>query len=328
MMLTETKRVNYWAQFAVLLGLVGVGLILSGLVITLLGSKALGPSTLSGLQRAEAMQAALMKPENSNYAQLAQIIGTFFMMLVPSVAFIKIFYKKFLWAGFSKHFNLGQIIVGFFIILAAGFFSNPFADVSKWILSYFPSVDALAKNAEQLYSEAVASMSDLKGWGQFCLGVFIIAFLPAMFEELLFRGVLQNLLVRWIKKPVVAIIITSILFSLIHSSYYLFISRFVLGYVLGALFYQTKNIWVNIFAHFMNNLMALAALFYTNMHKKTPAIANDIDPQVPVWSLLVSFAVLYVLFVLLEKLSKENRNRIALNENILLSNAPLLAQQS
>jgi uncharacterized protein len=328
MVLMQTKRVNYWAQFALLIGLVGVGLILSGLVITILGSKALGNSNLTGMARVEAMQSALMKPENTNYAQLAQIIGTFLMMFVPSVAFILIFYKKFLWAGFSKHFNLGQIAIGFFIILAAGYFSNPFADVSKWILSYFPSVDALAKSAEQLYSDAIASMSNLKGWTQFGLGIFIIAFLPAMFEELLFRGVLQNLLVRWIKKPVVAIIITSILFSLIHSSYYLFISRFVLGYVLGALFWQTKNIWVNIFAHFMNNLMALSALFYTNMHKKAATNLNDLEPQLPVWSLLISFAVLYGLFIWLEKLSKENRNRIALNENILLADSPLLAQQS
>ena len=132
MVLTETKRINYWAQFAVLLGLVGVGLILSGLVITILGSNALGNSQLTGMARAEAMQAALLKPENTNYAQLAQVAGTFLMMFIPSVAFVLIFYKKFLWAGFSKYFNAGQIIAGFLIILAAGYFSNPFADVSKW----------------------------------------------------------------------------------------------------------------------------------------------------------------------------------------------------
>ena len=324
---TTTKRFSYWAQFGILLGLVGAGLILSGIIITIIGNSVLGVTTLTGIAKAEAMQAALLKPENANYAQLAQITGTFFMMFLPSVAFILICHKKFLWAGFSKHFNFRQILIGFFIILTANFFATPFADISKWVLSYFPSIDKLGKSAEDLYSQAILSMSNLKSWGQFLVGVFIIAFLPAMFEELLFRGVLQNLLVRWLKKPVLALIITSVLFSLIHSSYYLFISRFVLGYALGLLFLYTKNIWVNIFTHFMNNLMALIALFYANMNKKT-ALVNDLDVQLPVWSLVISFAVLYGLFILLDRVSKVNRNRIAMRENIVFADSPLLAQQS
>ena len=98
-----------------------------------------------------------------------------------------------------------------------------------------------------------------------------------------------------------------------------------LGFVLGYMYYSTKNIWVNIVAHFMNNLMALSVLFYTNMHKKTAAGVNDLDPKMPVWSLVISFAVLYGLFIWLKNLSKHNRNRIALNENILLAQSPLLA---
>jgi hypothetical protein len=127
---------------------------------------------------------------------------------------------------------------------------------------------------------------------------------------------------------VIALVITSILFSLIHASYYLFISRFVLGLALGLLFYQTKNIWINIFAHFMNNLLALAALFYNNMYKKLASTTSDLEPKLPVWSLLITFAILVGLFILLENVSKENKNRIALNENMLLSNEPLIAQQS
>ena len=323
---STAKRFSYWSQLAILLGLVGVGLIISGFAINLIGSKALGPTTLTGIAAAEATQKALLKPENANYAQLAQILGTFLMLFLPSVAFILICHKKFLWAGFSRYFNFRQILIGFFIILTANFFATPFADISKWMLSYFPSIDKLAKGAEDLYSQAILSMSNLKGWGQFFVGVFIIAFLPAMFEELLFRGVLQNLLVRWIKKPVVALIITSILFSLIHSSYYLFLSRFVLGYALGLLFLYTKNIWVNIFAHFMNNLMALIALFYANMNKK-PAAVNDLDVPLPVWSLAISFAILYGLFILLKKVSAANLDRIAMKENIVFADSPLLAQQ-
>ncbi len=326
MVLTQTKRPNYWSQLAVLLSLIGGGIVISSIVMAIISLVALVPGGLAGAAKAEAIQEALLKPENITYAQLFQVFGTFFMMFIPSVAFILIFYKKFLWAGFSKYVNPAQLVLGFFIILVANYFAAPFEDITKMGLAHFPGIDSVAKHAEKMYSDAIASMSNLQGWGQFVLAIFIVALLPAMFEELLFRGVLQNLLVKWTKKPVVALIITSLLFSFIHASYYLFISRFVLGYALGLLFFKTKNIWINIFAHFMNNLMALSVLFYTNMHATAGAKAVNIDPKMPIWSLAVTFAILYGLFVLLDKVSKENRNRIALNENLLFNDSPSLAE--
>ena len=80
---STTKRFSYWSQLAILLGLVGFGIIISNLVVIIIGSKALGPTTLTGLAQAKAMQNALLKPENANYAQLAQIIGRFFMLFIP-----------------------------------------------------------------------------------------------------------------------------------------------------------------------------------------------------------------------------------------------------
>jgi uncharacterized protein len=319
-------RFNYWSQLAILLVLVGVGFIISGLVSVAIGVQAMGGSITEAMKNPAALQAALFKPENTTYAQAAQIAGTFFMMFLPSVAFILICHKKMLWAGFSKHFNAGQIVLGFFIMLLANYFAAPFEDITKKALVHLPSLDKTAKAAEDLYMQAVKSMSNLKGWNQFLIAIFIVAFFPALFEELLFRGVLQNFLTKWFKAPVLAIITASLLFSLIHASYYLFLSRFVLGLALGLLFYYTKNIWVNVIAHFINNLMALSVLFYANMHNKAATI-NQNDLKLPIWSIFITGAILYGLFVLLIKASKENRNRIALKENLVFSNEPLIAQQ-
>ncbi len=317
-------RINYLTQLAILLGLAGGGIILAAIITFFIGNSALGVTTLTGTAKMEALQAALFKPENAGYAQAVQIASTFFIMFLPALAFILICYKKMLWAGFSKHFSVQQIGVGFLIIFAANYFAAPFADMTKWALAHFPSINADAKAAEDLYNKTVEGMSNLKGWSQFFMAVFVIAFFPAVFEEMLFRGVLQNLLTRWTKKPVLAIVIVSLLFSLIHASYYLFIPRFILGYALGLMFYYTKNIWINIIAHFINNLLALSALFYTTANKKTVAI-NDIDVKLPMWTVFITFAILYGLFVWLIKLSKNNRNRIALKENLAFSNGPFIA---
>lgn len=322
----QQGRFNYWTQLAILLGLVGLGLVISQFVVVLIAIKAIGGNTAEALANPQALINALMKPENAGYAQASQIAGTFFMMFLPSITFILICHKKMFWAGFSRHFNFLQLLLGFFIMLVANYMAGPFEDISKMALSYLPSVDKAAKAAEDLYTQAVVSMSNLKGWDQFFIAVFVVAFFPAVFEEMLFRGVIQNFITKWTHKAMLAIIITSLLFSFIHASYYLFLSRFILGYALGLLFFYTKNIWVNIFAHFINNLIALAVLFYSNLHNKAVAV-NQAEIKLPIWSIAVTALLLYGLFVLLIRVSKDNVNRIGVKENLVFGNEPLIAQQ-
>ncbi len=308
------KGFTGWAQFGILLAFLGVGFILAGIIQLYLGYKAMGANSVPLTELGDAMMKALMKPENAVYMQLSQVLGTFFLMFIPSVAFILVCHKKLSWAGFNKHFNILQIILAFMIILCATLFANPFADISKAFLLHYPAINALALAAEKMYNEAVMAMSGLKTLPQFIAGVFVIAFLPALFEELFFRGVVQNFLVRWLKRPVVAIIITSIFFSLIHASYYLFISRFILGYALGLLFYKSKNIWVNTFAHFMNNLLALIQLFVLNMSKGVKVNANDMDTPMPLWSVFITLAILIGLFILFDKASFKKKQIIEAEE--------------
>jgi uncharacterized protein len=319
-------RFSYGSQLAILLGLVGVGLVVGQLIVVVMSLSVAGVSFDAITKNPEVLQDILLDPKNASFAQTANIIGTFFMFFLPVVLFIFICYRRSLWAGFSKYFSWQQIALGFLIMLMANYFAGPFEDVSKSLLAKFPTINAKAKAAEDLYTQAVKSMSNIKGWPQFFVAAFVVAFFPAVFEELFFRGGIQNFFTRWTKQPMIVIIFSSLLFSLIHASYYLFISRFILGMALGLLFYYTKNIWVNIIAHFINNLLALAALFYANLNNKIAEVnANDL--KLPMWSIFITGAILYGLFVLLKKVSKDNVNRIALKENIIFNAGPQIAQQ-
>ena len=315
----STRGYSGWAQLAILLVFLGIGAIFAGLIQLYIGNKALGTNTIAISDKGAAMVKALMKPENLNYAQAAQVFGVFFLLFFPSIAYILICHKNLFWAGFSKYFNYLQILIAFLIISAASFFAGPFADISKTALAHYPHLDALAKVAETNYNNAIASMTGLHTSTQFIMGIFLIAFLPGLFEEFFFRGVLQNLFMRWWKKPALAIIITSILFSLVHASYYLFISRFILGCALGLLFYKSKNIWVNIFAHFINNFIALLQLFYLNNKTGVKPNINDMDTPLPLWSIFITFAVLFGLFMLFEKISFNNRQKIIEEEGTYVS---------
>lgn len=310
----SVKGITGWAQLGILIAFIGVGFILAGVIQLYLGYKALGPNNLPIEQLPEAMVKAFMKPENMGYMQLSQVLGTFFLMFIPSIAFILICHKKISWAGVNKHVNLNQLGLAFLILFCTTAFATPFADISKMIFSHFPHWDMLAKNAENLYNNMIKSMTGLNTWPEFFTAVFIIALLPAFFEELAFRGVLQNFLTKWLKKPIVAILITSIIFSLIHASYYLFISRFILSCALGLLFYRSKNIWPSTFMHFINNLTGVIQLFYLNKTKGSKINVNDMDTPMPIWSLFITLAILIGLFILFEKVSVKSRQLIEAKE--------------
>jgi ABC-type antimicrobial peptide transport system permease subunit len=99
-------------------------------------------------------------------------------------------------------------------------------------------------------------------------------------------------------------------------SVYLFLSRAVLGFVLGLMYQRSKNIWVNIGAHFLNNALALIQLFWASRHTAVTGIDKQ-DTFVPLWLALLAAAAIYGLFRLFEKVSQKNRFLISFEEQNL-----------
>jgi membrane protease YdiL (CAAX protease family) len=89
------------------------------------------------------------------------------------------------------------------------------------------------------------------------VNLVIMAILPALFEEFLFRGTLQPFFTKWFVNKHVAIIVTAFIFSAIHFQFYGFIPRFLLGIYLGYLFVWGKSLWLPVIAHFMHNAVTL-----------------------------------------------------------------------
>jgi membrane protease YdiL (CAAX protease family) len=231
--------------------------------------------------------------------------------------------KNKFWLGFNKHINPGQIILGFFLIFLANVIANPLADLSKMLLTNFPDLNALGMRMEAEYTEQVMALSNLKSWGEFLMAIVIMAFFPALFEEIFFRGAVQNLLERWWKMPLLAVLVTSLLFSLIHMSVFLFLSRALLGFVLGLMYQRSKNLWVNIIAHFLNNTVAVIQLFWISRHAEKVEV-DKLDPKIPLWGALLALGITIGLFVLFEKASSKNRKQIAFEEQNLLEHADIL----
>ncbi len=102
---------------------------------------------------------------------------------------------------------------------------------------------------------------DHVGWLFF--NILMIAVLPAVGEELIFRGIAQKIFVRWTGNVHAGIIITAFLFSFIHLQFYGFFPRWLLGIIFGYMLVWSGSIWLPIFAHFLNNAMAVVVTYLT-----------------------------------------------------------------
>ena len=99
------------------------------------------------------------------------------------------------------------------------------------------------------------SVSDL------LLGLLVIAVLPAIGEELVFRGLIQNEFWRGSKNIHVAIWVSAFIFSAIHTQFYGFVPRVLLGALFGYLYYWSGNLLIPIFAHLFNNAFGVIGIY-------------------------------------------------------------------
>ncbi len=93
------------------------------------------------------------------------------------------------------------------------------------------------------------------------LNMLMIAILPAVGEELIFRGIFQKILSNLIKNSWLAIWISAFVFSAIHLQFYGFLPRFILGLVYGYLFFWSGTLFLPVLAHFINNAVPTIGAF-------------------------------------------------------------------
>jgi len=114
-----------------------------------------------------------------------------------------------------------------------------------------------SENNAQKITEAFLKVNSVGG---LLFNIFLIGVLPAIGEELLFRGVIQRLFTEMTRNVHWGIFLAAFLFSALHFQFYGLIPRMLLGMLFGYLFVWSRTIWVPIIAHFTNN--AIAVIFY------------------------------------------------------------------
>ena len=122
----------------------------------------------------------------------------------------------------------------------------------------------------------------------------MIAILPAIGEEFLFRGVLQKLFCRLFKSDHLAIWLTAFIFSFFHFQFFGFVPRLILGLIFGYLFYWSGTLWLPVVAHFINNAVPTIQAYIEGYDAFSSAPDSSLLQQV-IWlpiPLLVSILIL------------------------------------
>ena len=165
---------------------------------------------------------------------------------------------------------------------------NMMINLPKWLLQFDVNSEAIVT--------AFLKMDTI--WDLF-FTILVLAVVPAFGEELLFRGYLQQKIARFFGSQHTSILITSFLFSAIHFHFQGMIPRFVLGILLGYLFYWSRSLLLPILAHFVNNAQAVLFSYSSYKIESVPYLVsqeNSIDPKMGLFSFFAVSLLLYLFY--------------------------------
>lgn len=197
-------------------------------------------------------------------ARILQISGQFGLFFIPPIGFaLLVGFRPFKEIGFMRISHFGILLAGLAIMYAAlpliHFLSEWNAQLSlPDSLSGFE--DWMLKKEEEaaLLSERFLAVDSISALG---INLFMIAVLPAVGEEMVFRGVLQPLFIRMSKNVHVGIFIAALVFGVMHLQFYGLMPRIMLGLFLGYFFYFSGSLWVPILMHLLNNGTAVIVYY-------------------------------------------------------------------
>lgn len=236
-----------------LLGLVFFQIIGLGLLYLIYGTDL---STLKQLM--ERPQAFPSARQQLLFLQAFTAFGTFVLM---PVIYLMIYEPRSLGLLFGRRFRWQLLGLGLLAWMAA-------APLITWMVQVndkidfdriFPGFEAWARGSEDRLNALTQLLVKANGPLDLAWVIVVVAVIPGLGEELLFRGLVQPKLHRAFGNAHVAIWVTAFIFSAIHMQFYGLIPRMLLGALFGYVFYYGGNLLLPICLHITNNLVTLLA---------------------------------------------------------------------
>jgi hypothetical protein len=191
-----------------------------------------------------------------------QIIQFVSLFLLPTFLCARLFStdnKKYL--GLKKPSNIAYFLVGAGVLLLAIPVVNFLGELNRNV-QFPPGLEKWLKAQEAEAAKTIRALLSKHTIKDLVLNIICIAGLAAVGEELLFRGIAQRLLIKLFKNPWAGIIVSAFIFSAMHIQFYGFLPRFVLGILLGVIYWYSGSLWVAILAHFVYDAVLIVAAYF------------------------------------------------------------------
>ena len=207
-------------------------------------------------------------------------------------------------SGFNKkiNFELAGLCIGISLIclLGLGSVSDFFLQILEWLG----------------YSSSGAGIQ-VTTFGELVIYTILIAIMPAICEELLFRGLMLNGLAKYGKN--IAVYVSAFAFMIMHGSPDQTVHQFILGVIFGYIVYYTGNLWLTIIIHFCNNFFVLLFNFIYNISSSgnvtdtaTDVIAQPASIGYEIVNYIISVVLvvlsIYLIYSAIKRIVIENKN--------------------
>ena len=245
--------------------------------------------------------------------KVMQLIQSFGLFVIPPFVMASLWSNnafEFLRLKSTLRWTTVLYVVAFMLV------AIPFINMLSWLNQQIILPEALSEiekmmqSSEVQIAEITEKMLNVSTLGALLFNVFLVAVVPALGEELFFRGTIQRLLSDW-KGALFAIWITAFVFSAIHMQFYGFLPRMLLGAFLGYLLLWSGSLWLPIIAHFVNNSVAVV-FYYLKFNEVKVIDVETIGTDDTLWLGIVSGIVCVFLGFLIRKNTRKPTSEIQL----------------
>ena len=229
------------------------------------------------------------------WLQFMQTIATF---LLPSILGAWIWsedHKPFTWLRLTQTTHWSHYLLAVGIMLCAVPGINFLADLNSRIVlpESLGFIEQILKQQEEAAAVLTERFLQADSIGGLLINIGLMALLPALAEEVSFRGTLQQILAQGKLKGQIHIAIwaTAFIFSAIHMQFYGFVPRMLMGAMFGYIFVWTGTLWVPILMHFTNNGLAVMAYYLIGENEESKNIADTFGAGDTWWVGVISLLI-------------------------------------
>ncbi len=236
--------------------------------------------------------------ENVYLLKVILIIGHLTTFVLSSVLLANIFSKSTFikYAPFVFKID-GILFLKLFLLMLL---SYPIAGITAGLSSQLDLPDWMVR-MDGKNVELLKQLMNMDHFFDFIINLGVIAILPGIGEEMLFRGVLQNELQKSMTNRYLPLVIAALVFAAFHLEPTGLITKFIIGCVLGYAYMITKNIFYPMLIHAINNGVQVFIIYFTN--GMDDLNINIPPPDVAQW--IAAFTTLPMIYYLIKHLNQD-----------------------